>query len=100
MVLRNLHEHDLYAVGVADPHLDQAPRLVARLADDRYARSEESLVFGNDVTDLQPQLEVRRRRLPRSRSGHLQEGAAEEEDHTSAELPVDRKTQGLSIEAQ
>lgn len=51
MVGRDLHHTDAHAVGVADPHLQQTPRLTPGLAQYRHVVRGELAVSGGKIGD-------------------------------------------------
>jgi hypothetical protein len=50
----NLDQDDLDAVGVLNPHLDQAPRLGYWLPDDRDSSRDEPGMLRLDIPHLDP----------------------------------------------
>jgi len=99
---RNLDQDDPYAVGVLDPHLDQAPGLHCWLPDNRDPGCGQPGVLGADITDLNPdhhRVPGRAGRMP----GDLEQPLAEEEHQPGivwrAELPVDGQAQDVAVEA-
>ena len=54
MIGGNLDQDDADAVGVLDPHLDQAPRLCCGLPDDADSGRGQPGVLGADIPDLDP----------------------------------------------
>jgi hypothetical protein len=98
----DLDEDDADAVRVLDPHLVEAPGLGHWLAQHPDTRRGKALVFGADVTHLEPE-HYRAPWAALRAAGHLQEPRAEEEDKPGvgrrAELPVDGKAEHIAVEA-
>jgi hypothetical protein len=98
----NLHQDDLDAIGVLDPHLGQAPGLGCGFPDDGDCRRRQPGVLGVDIAYLDPdhhRLPGRTDRVPRD----LQQSRAEEEHHPGivrgAEFAVDGQAQHVAVEA-
>ena len=98
----NLDQDNPYAVGVLDPHLDQAPGLHRWLSDNRDPGCGQPGVLGADITDLNPdhhRVPGRAGRMP----GDFEQSLAEEEHHCGivrrAELPVDGQAEDVPVEA-
>src|SRR4051794_30041678 len=79
MVSRHLDEHEPDTVSVGDPHLDQAPRLALRRAQDVHVERLKPLMLGADIAHLQPQRD-RSGAVQRPAAGHFKGATAEEED--------------------
>ena len=102
MIGGNLDQDDLDAIGVLDPHLDQAPWLGYGPPDDRNPGRGQPGVLGVDIPDLHPD----HHRLP-GRAGpvprDLKQAGAKEEHHPGivrrAELAVDGQAQYVAVEA-
>jgi hypothetical protein len=99
---RNLDQDDLDAIGVLDPHLDQAPRLGYGPPDDGNPGRGQPGVLGVDIPYLHPdhhRLPGRARPVP----GDLKQAGAKEEHHPGivrrAELAVDGQAQYVAVEA-
>src|SRR3974390_3429247 len=97
----NLDQDDRDAVGVLDPHLDQAPRLRCGVPDDAGGGGQPG-VLGVDIAYLEPdhhRAPGRAGRVP----GDFEQPLAEEEHHAGvirrAELPVDSQAQDVAVEA-
>jgi hypothetical protein len=89
---RNFDQDDPDAVGVLDPHLDQAPGLGNWLPRNRDSGRGQPGMLGVNIADLDPdhhRAAGRAGRVP----GDLEQPLAEEEHHPGiirrAELPVD-----------
>jgi hypothetical protein len=100
MVVGNLDQSDSNAVGVLDPHLDQAPWLqLGRLCDGHVGR-RKSMVLSGRVTDLQPQRQPLGAVLCLTR--HLEQPVSQEEDDPRllrwAELAVHRESEDVAVE--
>jgi hypothetical protein len=54
VISRNLDQDDPDAVGIFDPHLDQAPRLGYRFPHYRDSGRSQPGVLGANVADLDP----------------------------------------------
>ena len=98
----NLDQDDPYAVGVLDPHLDQAPGLHCWLPDNRDPGCGQPGVLGADIPHLEPDHHRgpgRTGRVP----GDLEQSRAEEEHYPGivrrTELPVDGQAQHVAVEA-
>ena len=52
MVVGDLHDNDSHAVGICDPHLDQAPRLPSGRLCHRHAGGGKPIVLHGDVPHL------------------------------------------------
>jgi hypothetical protein len=98
----NLDQDDPDAVGVLDPHLDQAPWLRYRLAYDRDSGGGQPGVLGMNVADLDPdhhRAPGRPGRVP----GDLEQPLAEVEHQPGivrrAEFPVDGQAEKVTVEA-
>src|SRR5438552_4239664 len=103
MVLGDLDDGDLEAVGVGDPHLPQSPGFVARRSLDADAGRLQLGVGGVDVADLEPQSQRLGRTLAARRAAaDLEQPAADEEhdaaDPALAELAVDPQREGVAVE--
>lgn len=102
MTGRNLDQDDPDAVGVLDPHLDQAPGLRHWLPHNRDSGRGQPGMLGVNVPDLDPdhhRAAGRAGRLP----GDLEQPLAEEEHQPGiirrAELPVDGQAEQVTVEA-
>ena len=98
----NLDQDDPDAVGIFDPHLDQAPGLRYRLPHDRDTGRGQPGVLGVNIADLDPdhhRVPGRVSRVP----GDLKQPLAEEEHQPGivrrAELPVDGQAEQVTVEA-
>ena len=98
----NLDQDDPGAVGILDPHLDQAPGLRGRLPHDRDAGRGQPGVLGVNIADLDPDHHRgpgRAGRAPRD----LEQPLAEEEHQPGivgrAELAVDGQAEQVTVEA-
>src|SRR5260221_11804706 len=96
----HLGQHDRDAVGILDPHFDQAPRLPRWPSQVTGPGRGQAVVLGADVPDLQPDHHRgpgRAWRVP----GYLQQSLAEEEHHGGIvgrpELAVDRQAQYITV---
>ena len=99
---RNLDQDDPEAVGVLDPHLDQAPGLRHRLPQDRDSGRGQPGMLGVNIADLDPDHHPgpgRAGRVP----GDLEQPLAEEEHQRGitrrAELPAYGQAQQVTVEA-
>jgi hypothetical protein len=99
---RNLDQDDPDAVGVLDPHLDQAPGLRSRLPDNRDSSRSQPGMLGVDIPDLDPdqhRAPGRAGRVP----GDLEQPLAEEEHQSGiirrAELPAYAQAEQVTVEA-
>ncbi len=97
-----IDQDDLDAIGVLDPHLDQAPRLGYGPPDDGNPGRGQPGVLGVDIPYLHPD----HHRLPGRAGpvpGDLKQAGAKEEHHPGivrrAELPVDGQAQDIAVEA-
>jgi len=98
---RNLDQDDPDAVGVLDPHLDQAPGLRSRLPDNRDSSRSQPDMLGVNIPDLDPdqhRAPGRAGRVP----GVLEQPLAKEEHQPGiirrAELPADGQAQQVTVE--
>jgi hypothetical protein len=90
----NLDQDDADAVGVLDPHLDQAPRLCCGLPDDGDSGRGQPGVLGADIPYLDPDHHRAPRRAGRM-PGDFEQGLAEKEHYPGIflrpKLPVDAR---------
>ena len=102
MIGGNLDQDDPDAIGILDPHLDQAPRLRHGFPYDTDGGGGQPGVLGVDVADLDPDHHRAPGRAGRG-PGDFEQSRAEEEHNPgivrSAELPVDRQAQYVAVEA-
>ena len=66
MIGRNLHENEVNAVRIGDPHFVQSPRFGAGLPSNRDAAGGQLLLDRVNVADLQPQCAGKRRGIDRT----------------------------------
>jgi hypothetical protein len=99
---RDLDQDDPDAVGVLDPHLDQAPGLRYWLPHDRDSGRGQPGMLGADIADLDPdhhRAPGRAGRVP----GDLKQPLAEVEHQPwivwRAELPADGQAEQVTVEA-
>src|SRR3954467_9655585 len=92
MVSRHLDEHEPDTVSVGDPHLDQAPRLALRRAQDVHVERLKPRMLGADIAHLPPQRD-RSGVVQRPAAGHFEVATAEEEDDTRTWRRRTRDTQ-------
>ena len=102
MIGGNLNQDDADAVGIGDPHLDQAPWLRSWPAEDADSGRGQPGVLGVDIPHLDPdhhRVAARTGRVP----GNLKHSRPEEEHHTGivwgAELPADGQAKDVAVEA-
>jgi len=102
VIRRNLDQDNPGAIGVLDPHLDQAPGLCGRLPDNRDSSRGQPGVLGADIPHLDPDHHRAPGRAGRG-PGDFEEPRTEEEHHPGifpgAELPVDGQAQDVAVEA-
>ena len=102
MIGRNLDQDDPDAVGVLDPHLDQAPGLRSWLPHNRNSGRGKPGVLSANIAYLNPDHQRAPGRVGRV-PGDLEQPLAEEEHHPGivrrAELPVDGQAQQVTVEA-
>jgi hypothetical protein len=100
MVVGDFDQNDPNAVGIFDPHLDQAPWLQLGRLCDGHVGCCKSTVLGGRLTDLQPECQALRALLCLTR--YLQQPVPEEEDDPRllrwAELAKDRKPEDVAVE--
>ncbi|EGJ75936.1 hypothetical protein STTU_3147 [Streptomyces sp. Tu6071] len=101
MPLRHLDDRDPDPVRIADPHLDESPRLLAGLARDLHPGAAQLLVRRRRVGDLEPDAERGRRGFGGT-ARDLQEAVAQEVDDAAllarAELPVHGEAELAAVE--
>jgi hypothetical protein len=102
VIVGNLDKDDGHSVGVLDPHLQQAPGLPPWPANHGDPGGQQPLALSLDIAYLNPHGQA----IPGSVGGptaHFEEAVSQEEDQArvigTAELSIDRQSQGLSIEA-
>jgi hypothetical protein len=98
---RNLDQDDPDAVGVLDPHLDQAPGLSSWLPHNRDSGRGQPGMLGVDIPDLNPDHHRAPKRAVRV-PGYLEQPLTEEEHYPGivrrAELPADGQAQQVTVE--
>jgi hypothetical protein len=99
---RDLDQDDADAVGVLDPHLDQAPGFRHWLPHDRDSGRGQPGMLGADIADLDPdhhRAPGRAGRVP----GDLKQSLAKVEHQPwivrRAELPADGQAEQVTVEA-
>ena len=97
----DLDENDAYPVRISDPHLQQTPRFPLRRAENLNTGGLEALVFGREISDLNPDGEIVSG-SPIPNTGDFQVTPAKKENQPRivavTELAVHGKTERVPVE--